>query len=481
MLDNLQDLNNSGWLVVFVDREAELDIMSSLYHRDSAVLFILYGRRRTGKTTLLKKFIEDKTSSIYFLADTQVEQENIKRFRVMASAGLGDRSIDDLSPSWEGLFRYIASFAKRQERKTVIIIDEFQYLVKSNLAIPSLFQRLWDEYLRKSRVMLILCGSLLGMMYKSTLSYQSPLYGRRSGELLMKPMSFYGFRDFFQTDSFEKLLEIYSFTGGVPRYIEEVNEKLSVEENIHNNILAKGSPFLNEPKFILSQEIDAPATYFSILSSIAHGEHKVGGIAKRLEIKVQGLNKYLETLRELDLVARYVPITEKNPHKSKKGLYRIKDNFFRFWFRFVFPNMSHIELGNYELVLENIRRNLGLFCSFVYEDVAPEIVQNYIRTGVISKSFTSFGKWWSKDAEIDLMAMDIHSRNILVGECKWTNQPVSYEEFKKLKSKTLLLQEALPVKNPQITYALFSKKGFSREMISKKSEDLLLFDQNKLL
>lgn len=466
---------------MFVDREAELDILNSLYHKDGSVLFILYGRRRTGKTTLLKKFIEDKTSSIYFLADTQLEQENIKRFRAMASVGLRDSAIDDLMPSWEAMFRYIASSAKRQERKTIIVIDEFQYLAKSNPAVPSIFQRLWDELLRESSVMLVLCGSLLGMMYKSTLSYESPLYGRRSGELLMKPMGFYSFREFFKIGKFEKLLQIYSLTGGVPRYIEEVNEKLSVEENIYNNILAKGSPFLNEPKFILSLEIEAPATYFSILSSIAHGEHKVGGIAKRLEIKVQGLNKYLETLRELDLVAREVPITEKNPAKSKKGLYRIKDNFFRFWFRFVLPNMSHIELGNYEIVLENIRRDLGLFCSFVYEDVAREIVRNYIRTGVISKSFTSFGKWWSKDAEIDLVAMDTSSRNILVGECKWTNQPVFYEEFKKLKSKTLLLQKALPVKNPEITYALFSKNGFSGDLISKRSQDLLLFNQDNLI
>ena len=141
-------------------------------------------------------------------------------------------------PSWEAMFRYIASFAKRQEKKTIIVIDEFQYLAKSNPAVPSIFQRLWDELLRESSVMLVLCGSLLGMMYKSTLSYESPLYGRRSGELLMRPMGFYSSREFFKIRKFEKLLQIYSLTGGVPRYIEEVNEKLSVEENIYNNILA---------------------------------------------------------------------------------------------------------------------------------------------------------------------------------------------------------------------------------------------------
>ena len=151
------------------------------------------------------------------------------------------------------------------------------------------------------------------------------------------------------------------------------------------------------------------------------------------------MNKYLETLKELDLVGRDVPITEKNPHKSKKGLYRIKDNFFRFWFRFIFPNMSHVELGNYELVLENIRQNFGMFCSLVYANVAMEILQYHMRKGLVGINFTSFGRWWSKDAEIDLVAIDTHSRNILVGECKWTNQPVSYEELKKLKSMALLL------------------------------------------
>ncbi len=466
---------------MFVNREGELAVLTELYHKNKSVLFILYGRRRTGKTTLLKKFIEDKKKSVYFLADTQLEQENIRRFRAMTADGLGDSAICDLSLSWEGIFRHIASFAKGQETKTIIIIDEFQYLVKSNPAVPSIFQRLWDEILEGTPVMLILCGSLIGMMYKTTLGYQSPLYGRRSGELLMKPMGFYGFREFFETENFENLLKTYSFTGGVPRYIEDVDERLSSEENIYKNILVKGSPFQNEPKFILAEEIDAPNTYFSILLAIAHGEHKVGGIAKRLEIKVQGLNRYLEKLRELDLVGRDVPVTEKNPAKSKKGLYRIKDNFFRFWFRFVFPNMSHIELGNYEVVLRNIRQDFDRFCSFVYEDVALEILQDHIKTGVIKEGFNFFGSWWSKDVEIDLVAIDPDRRHILVGECKWTNQPVSYDVLKKLKSKALLLQNALMDKNIRITYAIFSKRGFSRELISRKSQDLLLFEQDTLI
>ncbi|MBE9551104.1 MAG: ATP-binding protein [Proteobacteria bacterium] len=466
---------------MFVNREEELGILTDLYHKNKSVLFILYGRRRTGKTTLLKKFIEDKDKSVYFLADTQLEQENMRRFRSMTADGLGDSAISDLSLSWEGIFRYIASFAKGRKKKTIIIIDEFQYLVKSNTAVPSIFQRLWDEILNGAPVMLILCGSLMGMMYKTTLSYQSPLYGRRSGELLMKPMDFSGFRQFFETENFENLLKIYSFTGGVPRYIEDVDERLSLEENIRTNILIKGSPFQNEPKFILAEEIDAPNTYFSILSAIAHGEHKVGNIAKRLEIKVQGLNRYLERLRELDLVGRDVPVTEKNPAKSKKGLYRIKDNFFRFWFRFIFPNMSHIEFANYEVVLQSIREGLDQFCSFVYEDVALEIVQDHIKTGRIKGDFNSFGRWWSKDVEIDLVAISPDWRHILVGECKWTNQPVSYEVLNKLKSKALLLKNVLKNKDVRVTYAMFSKSGFSGELISGKPQDLLLFEQDILV
>lgn len=466
---------------MFLNRESELAILKKLYIKEKGVLFILYGRRRTGKTTLLKKFIDDKKNSIYFLADTQLEQENLKRFRAMAADSLGDDAIHDLALSWEGLFRYITAYSKRQKKKTIIIIDEFQYLVKSNPAIPSIFQRLWDELLKESPAMLILCGSLIGMMYKTTLSYQSPLYGRRTGELLMKPLDFHGFKEFFLTDNFKNLLEIYSITGGIPRYIEDIDERLPIEKNIYNNILAKGSPLLNEPKFILAQEIDTPYTYFSILSAIAHGEHKLGGIANRLGIKVQGLNRYLETLRELDLVGRYVPITEKNPAKSKKGLYRIKDNFFRFWFRFVLPQMSYIELENYDLVLENIRQNLTIFCSFVYEEVALEVLQYHIKNGAIKEKFAHFGRWWSKETEIDLVAMDMDGHHILVGECKWTNHPVSYRVLKKLKSKALLLNKSIPDKNPKITYALFSKSGFARDLISKKSKELLLFDRDKLM
>ena len=232
------------------------------------------------------------------------------------------------------------------EAKPVIVIDEFQYIGKSNPAFPSVFQRIWEEQLKDKPVMVILCGSLISMMESQTLSYNSPLYGRRTAQMKLKQIPFRYYRQFFPDKSENELVEMYAVTGGVPKYIESFADVGDIYEGISENILNPSGYLYDEPQFLLQQEVSEVGSYFSIIKAIAAGNSKLSAIATLLEVKSTSLTKYLKTLIDLDILEREVPVTEDNPEKSKKGLYKIKDNYLRFWFAFVYPNLSFIESGN---------------------------------------------------------------------------------------------------------------------------------------
>lgn len=236
--------------------------------------------------------------------------------------------------NWDVLFDRLTSDGER----LVVALDEFQYLGKANPAFPSVFQRIWDTMLSKRNVMVILCGSLISLMESQVLSYNSPLYGRRTAQVRMKQIPFRFYRDFFTKEiGRRELVELYSVTGGVPKYIESFRGVDDVYRGIEKSVLNSSSYLYDEPNFLLSKEVSEVGTYFSILKAVAAGNRKSGEIAAALNVRQTGLSKYLKVLERLDVLERVVPVTEENPEKSKKGLYRIKDNYLRFWFRFVFP------------------------------------------------------------------------------------------------------------------------------------------------
>ncbi len=235
---------------------------------------------------------------------------------------------------WLDLFREIANY--RPEEKKVLVIDEFPYLVKTNAAFPSILQNAWDEILKDSNVMLILCGSLISMMQKHALSHDSPLYGRRSAQIRLKPLPF---TDLYavQGQPFSQAVEQYSVTGGVPKYLEFFEPGEDLYRQIQEVVLSKNGFLYEEPNFLLKDEVQSANSYFSIIRAIADGNHKLGKIAGALGMETSSLTPYLSTLIDLDFLKKATPVTEKNPEKSRKGLYFISDNFIRFWFRYVYP------------------------------------------------------------------------------------------------------------------------------------------------
>ena len=333
----------------FIDREAETATLENEYARNGSSLVILYGRRRVGKTSLINKFIEGK-NALFFLASEESEAQNRESFKQRAADFINSSLLRHAAVSnWDVIFKAIID--TEFDKKPIIVMDEFQYIGKSNPAFPSIFQRIWEEILKNKSVMVILCGSLISMMESQTLNYDSPLYGRRTAQIRLKQIPFRYYGQFFPDRSEKELIEMYSVTGGVPKYIELFSECDDIYSAIRQNVLNTSGYLYDEPHFLLQQEVSEIGSYFSLIKAIAAGNSKLSAIATVLETKTTNLTKYLKTLIDLDILEREVPVTEDNPEKSKRGLYRIRDNYIKFWFAFVYPNMSFLESGNTEIVM----------------------------------------------------------------------------------------------------------------------------------
>lgn len=460
----------------FIDREAEMEVLQNEYDRNGSALVVMYGRRRVGKTTLISEFIKGKPA-LFFLASEESEMQNRLAFKDKAAEFIDSDLLRNASvKNWDVIFKTImeASF----KSKPVIVIDEFQYIGKSNPAFPSVFQRIWEENLKHRQVMVILCGSLISMMESQTLAYNSPLYGRRTAQIRLAQIPFRHYAEFFPHKNRRELIEMYAITGGIPKYIELFAESKDIYTAIQNNILNRSGYLYDEPNFLLQQEVSEIGSYFSIIKAIAAGNSRLSSIASMLEVKATGLTKYLKTLADLDIVEREVPVTEENPEKSKKGIYKIKDNYIRFWFAFVYPDRSFIESGNCPIVMRKIRKSLvNRHIAYVYEDVCRERMWDLNAEERWPFHFSKIGRWWDAHDEIDIAAIDPDGNNLILGECKFWREPVGVNVLRSLEDKASRVE--WKKQNRHVWYVLFSASGFTEELkqLAEMRSDLLLCDE----
>jgi AAA+ ATPase superfamily predicted ATPase len=453
---------------MFWDRQQELRMLEREYGRAGGSLVVIYGRRRVGKTTLIKEFIQDKPA-MYFLADERLESVQRRRFQEVLSEFTGDALLARLAAGdWDTLFdlyvQRVDAFSQAEGCKMVLVIDEFQYLAKTTPGYPSFIQGLWDEKLRERDVMLILCGSLVGMMRRLCLDSGSPLYGRRTGQIRLRPLQFTDYLDIFDA-SFNELVPLYAVTGGVPRYIELLySPGQDLFDEIRDQVLEPGRALYDEPRFLLAGEVNETTTYFSILQTIASGDHKVGNIGRTLEMPTNRLGVYMQTLEELHFIERRTPVTA-GP-RSRQGLYTISDLFARFWFRYVFPNQNYLEIGRTANVAAQLRRTFeSEFVAQVFEECCANYLWRLADLEMLPFLPQRIGRWWARDQEIDLVALNQETEDILFGECKWTQQPIGIDVLKALYHK------ARQVKWRQDTrrewFVLFSRAGFQETLIGR--------------
>ncbi len=465
----------------FLGREKEILVLEKEYARDGGFV-VIYGRRRIGKTTLIKQFIKSKTA-FYFLATKEVESQSMKRFAGVIARTTGNSVLQKAAFSdWLDLFQAVADY--KPNEKKVLVIDEFPYLVKVNDSFPSILQNAWDEILKDSNVMLILCGSLISMMKKHALSYESPLYGRRTAQMRIAPLPFTTVYE-NQKLSFEEAAEQYSITGGVPKYMEFFSDGQPLYEQIKENVLSKNGFLYEEPNFLLTDEVQVPTNYFSIIKVIADGNHKLGTIAGILGLETSALTPYLKTLSELGFIEKQVPVTEKNAEKTRKGLYFISDNFLRFWFRYVYPYKGELELDNTQISLDELDKDFKeKFVAFAYEDICKEIFARLCSDKAIDFTPSKIGSYWLNDksgnTQIDVMAVDTVNKRLFAGECKYHNQPVDADVYFELVKKVDNSSEIKSAfKGYTVIYGVFSKSGFTSRMtdISNSNPNLFLINE----
>lgn len=383
-------------IIQFKDRKKELKELNEVLETKGFQLIIIYGRRRVGKTELVLNATKNK-KRLYYLA---TGENNLDRFYNTCLKRYEE--VSRLKKDWEVLFDFLKNKAE------VVAIDEFQNLIREDKNILHTFQSIVDVVLKNSNMKLFLLGSSVSMITSKVLSYSSPLYGRRSGSIKLKPVSFFDLSKFFPGTKLERLMEIFGFADGIPFYLVRIDKEFWMWLK---NELGKERTFLrDEIDFLVKYEFDDAGTYKLVLEAIANGNTKLNEIKNYIKVKRTDITPYLKNLIEVGFIERRVPVTENV--KSRKGRYFISDNFLRFWFKYIYPNLSSIEEGIFDHGM--IRNDYNSYLGFVFEEVCRQFL---IKT--IPFAFTKIGSWWYKDNEIDLICLDEKAGNIFFVECKW--------------------------------------------------------------
>ncbi len=450
----------------FVDREEEISFLEQRFNSNSPEFIILYGRRRVGKTEIIKQFIKDK-NSIYFLADRRPEIDNIKEMQKNMAEFLGDSLFE--KAEFRDYIELFKEFAERVGDKRIIFaIDEFPYLMEGNKAITSIFQKIWDEYLAKTKIFLIICGSSISMM-ESLMGYKNPIYGRRTGQWKVELLGFRNAKRFFPRYNIDNQIRVFSILDGIPLYLLQFDDRKELMENIKEKILSKGSFLYIEPEFLLKEELREPRNYFSILKSISFGNTTFGEIINHTQLDKTLISKYLDVLFSLHLIEKIYPLTTRK-EKTRDTRYRISDNFFDFWFRFVYPNKGNIEEGKIDAVEETIKNEFNSFVGRKFERICQEYLKESNRKNILSLKAEKIGSWWHKDREIDIVALNEKTKEILFCECKWQDKADAKKILAELKEKAKFVDWNNDKRKEH--YAIFAKSFKERF----KESNVLLFD-----
>lgn len=448
---------------MFIGREKELTALNNLYESDKFEFVVIYGRRRVGKTALINQFIDDK-KSIYFMGVESNSKQNLENFSksiIEFSTGLTSALTFH---SFQRALEYV--FKLSENERIILAIDEYPYVARSSKSLASTIQLLIDKFKDNSKLMLILCGSSMSYMEDHVLSYKAPLYGRRTAQIKLLPFSFEETCRYFKNFSDIDKAMVYGMVGGTPQYLLQMNDKLSIENNIKNTFLNPTSSIFEEPENLLKQEVREPALYNAIITAIAGGASRMAEISSKVGENTNVCSVYLKNLLLLGIICKETPYGEKS---SKKSIYSIEDNMFRFWYRFVPENNSIIARGATELAYKHIEPYLSDYMGKVFEEICAQYLWNELLDEKCPVQFSSLGRWWGNDpkqkkqTEIDIMG-EQDNNTALFGECKWVNEKVDLGVLETLKERS----ELFSYKNTYLY--LFSKSGFTKGCIDKANE-----------
>ena len=459
---------------MFIGREREVAALDRLYESNKFEFAVIYGRRRVGKTALINHFIDNK-EAIYFMGVESNEKQNLEYFSksiIEYSSGI---EAETSFLSFQAALEYVFKLAEK--KRLILAIDEYPYVARSSKSLASTLQLLIDKYKDTSKLMLILCGSSMSYMEDEVLAYKSPLYGRRTAQMKIQPFSFEETCRCFKNFSDEDKALAYGIVGGTPQYLLQIDDRLSIEDNIKNTYLNPISFLYEEPTNLLKQEVREPAIYTAIITAIAVGASRMSDISNKVGEDSNICANYLKSLINLGIVKKETPYGEKT---SRKSIYSIEDNMFRFWYRFVPNNNSVIMRGAADIVYRRIEPQLSEYMGAVFEEICKQYLWKLLLDGNSPVEFSELGRWWGNDpiekkqTEIDIMG-DQDKSTALFGECKWINENVDVKVLEKLKKRSRLFRYE------NVHLFLFAKKGFTQGCIEEAGKmgnvSLVTYDQ----
>ena len=467
---------------MFIGRGRELSALERLYKSDKFEFAVIYGRRRVGKTALINKFIDDK-NAIYFMGVESNAKQNLENFSKSIMEYVSGTEIDSIFSSFQSALEYVFRLAEKE--RIILAIDEYPYVARSSKSLASTLQLLIDKYKDKSKLMLILCGSSMSYMEDHVLAYKAPLYGRRTAQMKLLPFDFEETCRYFKNFTAEDKALIYGVVGGTPQYLLQINDALSVEDNIKDTFLNPVSFLYEEPINLLKQEVREPAIYTAIIAAIATGASRMSEISGKVGEDTNVCAMYLKNLINLGIVQKETPYGEQ---ASRKSVYSIEDNMFRFWYRFVFENNSIIARGAADLAYRRIEPQLSDYMGKVFEEICKQYLWKQLLSGNCPVEFTALGRWWGnnpkekRQEEIDIMG-EQDKNTVLFAECKWTNEKVDLGVLETLVKRSELFNYKTKY------YYLFSKSGFTKGCENKAKEmgnvslveygDIMVFNSNE--
>ena len=431
---------------MFVGREKELAALNKLFAEDCFQMVVIYGRRRIGKTTLISEFISGKPA-IFFTAQEINDAMNLAQFSKKIYSHFDIPESAGAFGNWSSAFEFLAKKAK--ERRFVLAFDEFPYAVSANRSLKSILQTAIDHDFKDSGLFMILCGSQVGFMENEVLGYKSPLFGRRTAQMKLDGFGYSDAGKMLGSFCVEDRIKLYACVGGTPHYLSQIKASESFEENIKRLFFDISGYLYNEPMMLMQQELREPALYNSITAAIAGGATRLNEIAAKISEDSPKVSKYLQTLVNLQIVRKAYPFGE-NPQNSRRGIYRIADNCYNFWYRFVFLNKPEIESGNGEIIADTevFGDKLSSYIGRLpFETICLQYLQSANISGALPFAATSFGSWWGNDpkeksqTDFDVIAANRNSGQLVIGECKWRGSANLAGEVRKLRSKEHLLAE----------------------------------------
>lgn len=437
-------------VIDFIGREKELDALEREYSKPGFGMFVLYGRRRVGKSTLIRRFISDKRA-VHVTGVKSDYRRNVAALR--ASVPERYRSSTEMTP--EDVLGAWASMST--DGRLVVVIDEYPYLANAFPSFSSVLQNHIDDVFSGCDVFIILCGSSIGAMEDGILGYESPLYGRRTSQMLMAPLTYLEAVPFLKGFDRSECLRIYSMVGGIPAYLLMFDPSKGIDRCIADLFLADTAFFRMEPEYMLREELRDPSSYSSVIAAMASGKFRLSEIADEASMDSAAASAKLSQLMRLHIVEKVVPYGEKSGRKTG---YRLADNMFRFCYRFIIGSYVPFTQEEEASSLRRIENGMPAYMGHVFEDVC----RTYTRRNL---GCNAVGTWWGADpatrssAEIDVVGCDIDDPDapVLFGECKCTRSPVTIDILDDLMKASLL------VRCRERRYVLFSAGGFSEKVV----------------